>query len=424
MSIRAIELFCCAGGMAEGFRRAGIVFDQAFDYDTDACDSYERNHGHRPIQVDIRDVVRLVAAGWSPGAVDLIVADPPCTPWSRAGKRQGLADERDMLAETCQLIAQLQPQAWLIGNVPGLDDSTNAGALDATIGKLALEWGYHVDYARLDSADYGVPQHRVRPFWFGHRVGTHCLRWPEPTHGPPHNLHLPGFELVPWVTCRQALGHLPPDELGRPVRVRWKRDTDHKLSHPDEPGITQTRNANGDGALLALSDALPTARRKRSWSNAHPPSELEAPAKAITTVERAGHGGGGSVLLALERHPMSRPDEPAYAITTKGDDRGAQGGGVLQWPWDRPSTTVTCRDTIPPPGHHPESGSILTLPNAVVLSEKARAILQGFPETWHFAGKTKASRSSQLGMAMPPPLAQAVALSIVRWFVAQEPADA
>lgn len=53
------------------------------------------------------------------------------------------------------------------------------------------------------------------------------------------------------------------------------------------------------------------------------------------------------------------------------------------------------------------------MPNAVILSEKAAAILQGFPRRWKFTGKTKKTRWSQIGMAMPPPLARAVATSIV-----------
>lgn len=64
----AIELFGCAGGMALGFRRAGIEFDWAFDWDADACASYEVNLGHRPVQMDARDVLRLVESGWRPAA--------------------------------------------------------------------------------------------------------------------------------------------------------------------------------------------------------------------------------------------------------------------------------------------------------------------------------------------------------------------
>ena len=51
------------------------------------------------------------------------------------------------------------------------------------------------------------------------------------------------------------------------------------------------------------------------------------------------------------------------------------------------------------------------------------ATLQGFPETWVFCGKTKASRSAQIGMAMPPPMAEAVARSIVAWFASIDLCD-
>jgi site-specific DNA-cytosine methylase len=76
-----IEIFPCSGGMSEGFRRAGIEFDMAIDYDADACESHEKNLGLRPLQMDVRDFLRLVRLGWRPAKrVRLIVADPPCTP--------------------------------------------------------------------------------------------------------------------------------------------------------------------------------------------------------------------------------------------------------------------------------------------------------------------------------------------------------
>ena len=355
-----LELFCCSGGMAEGARRAGLAFDFAFDWSPDACDSYERNLGHRPAQMDVRDLVRLARGGWRPEKeIELLVADPPCTPWSRAGKREGLADGRDCLRETAELVSLWRPRAYLIGNVPGLDDATSWHVVEEVIGGLA-RFGYcTADYAQLDAADYGVPQHRFRPFWFGH-LGGRCIRWPSPTHTDPLSAAhptLPGQDgLRPWVTCRDALSHLPIDELGRPVRLRWK---DYK-----------------------------------------------------TNKSQDGSGGGGGTLLVNKKHPINQVDEPSYAVTTKGD-RGAQGACALEWPWDLPATTVQRDARLAPPGHH-DRWSIMSHPNAVILSEKARAILQGFPESWHFAGKTKKARSEQIGMAMPPGLAEALFRSVRR----------
>lgn len=427
-SVNAIEIFSCSGGMAEGFRRAGITFAMVVDKDADACASYEANLGHRPIQMDVRDLVRMARAGWRPpGTLDLLVADPPCTPWSRAGKRLGVADERDMLVETCELIGLLRPRAYLIGNVPGLNDGPSWGAVQRYIGGLA-EHGYCVaDYAELDAAAYGVPQHRWRPFWFGHMEGA-CLRWPAPTHGPTAAPALPGLGLRPYVTCRDALAHLAPEELGRPVRLRWKNDLhppstpdqpakvvpssmpgnggatlafhkiDHRPSSPDEPAKTLTRNTHSDGALLSA----PHPR--------HPISQLDEPSYTIKT--NGGRATGNASTLALNpRHPPSSPDGPAFTIAAR--DR-CQGATTLAWPWDRPSTVVCSGEVLAPFGRNGQAGeSQRNHPNAVVLSEKAAAILQGFPEGWVFAGKTKRARWSQLGQAMPPGLAEPVARAIV-----------
>lgn len=404
--LNAMELFCRSGGMAEGFRRAGVRFAMAVDADPDACDSYEANLGHRPIQMDARDLLRMLDAGWMPPRLDLLVADPPCTPWSRAGKRKGLDDERDMLRETAELIVRIRPRAYLIGNVPGLDDADHwRKVVQPVIGGLK-EHGYCVaDYASLDAADYGVPQHRIRPFWFGHLDGP-CIRWPAPTHGDWSTMRLDGRE--PWVTCREALIHLPKAEIGRKVRLR-KRKCNGKQhgSTADKPARVVGTSNLSDGNVLLVE-----RQRSDGSSREH---LLDEPARTV----RASRSSSERLLTPHKKHPINSPDKPAYTITAR-DTGGAQGGGSIEWPWDRPSTTITQRAAIPPPGHHPESGSILSLPEAVVLSERAAALLQAFPQSWEFAGKTKRSRWSQIGQAMPPPLSEAVARSIVEWFARTE----
>lgn len=465
-----LEIFCCSGGMAEGLRRAGIGIDQAFDFDADACDSYERNLGHRPVQIDARDLLRMARAGWSPGDVELLVADPPCTPWSRAGKRRGLEDERDMLEVTVELVRLIRPRAYLIANVPGLDDEPNWPIVQRTIGGLSRDGYCVVDFARLDAADYGVPQHRVRPFWYGHRGGP-CVVWPAPSHADP--IDCTNLEIAcagprrPWVTCREALGHLSREELGTPVRLRWRGSNGNRIaSVPDEPARVVGTSSLSDGNILAPTDAAAKRRhqtgrgpraslldepahvitcRDSSGDGStlflgphHRPSIPDAPARSLTRnthgdgallgTPRRGHPssrldepalsvpasqpGNGGALLLHDRHPINRPDAPSYAVTTKGDGRGAQGACVLEWPWDRPSTTVTARDGLAEPGHH-VAGNMSTA-NAIKLSERAGAILQGFPEGWVFAGDTKRARWSMIGQAMPPPLAEAVGRSIAR----------
>lgn len=402
-SLRALELFGCSGGMAEGFRRAGVDFFASFDADPIACASYAANIGHRPIQVDVRELLRLVRLIPAQRTqLDLLVADPPCTPWSRAGKREGLQDERDMLGVTAALIEAWQPACWLIGNVPGLDDAPNARALQRTLGPLTRR--YCIDYASLDAAAYGVPQHRVRPFWFGHPRGSACLAWPRPTHGPVERQMQLQHELEPYVTVRQALAHLSAKELGRRVLVRRQPTRHgHPLSDPDRPAGTicagQPNNCGNVVAAYGCGD--------------HKPSQPDKPTRTLT---RNTHSDGA--LLLHPKHPISQPDRPAYTLTAR-DVGGAQGGQSVAWPWDdRPSTTLTTRDEVAQRGRNGRAGTAQSA-NAIKLSERAATILQGFPESWRFEGATKRARWSQIGQAMPPPLAAAVAEAVVCWFGAR-----
>ena len=358
----------------------------------------------------------------------VLVADPPCTPWSPAGKRRGLADPRDMLEPTIELARLLWPRAFLIASVPGLDDSANWPTVQRALAPLVAE-GYCVaDYAALDAASYGVPQRRRRPFWFVHREGP-CISWPAPTHGDPDDptvhVPLPGLGLLPWVTCAEALGHLPLDELGRPVRMRRGRLLDNGSehaywSHADEPakviGCHPTSRAGSTLALFPGEDlpGTPTRRTPRT-AEALLAKDPPAPAAAIRAGRTGGAGqrdtsGGTERGRPWDRHRASRPDRNAFVVGSR--DRG-HSGTALQWPWERLSTTPARDQRVAPTGHQTMgSGSLLSGANAVILSERAAAILQGFPAGWVFVGRTKEARWSQIGQALPPPLAEAVGRAV------------
>jgi site-specific DNA-cytosine methylase len=422
--MNVIELFPCSGGMAEGLRRAGISISMSFDYDDDAVSSYALNMGHAPVCIDVRDLLRMARAGWRGPPIDLLVADPPCTPWSRAGKRLGVADERDMLEVTVELVRLLLPRTYLIANVPGLDDGPNWPVVQRTIGGLARAGYCSNDFVRLDAADFGVPQHRMRPFWYGHLDGP-CITWPMRTHGSPAECSvatLPGVgRLLPWVTCREALGHLSPEDLGSPVRLRWRGANGKQVaSVPDKPArVVGTSNLSDGNVLAHPTDAVRDRRASREPGRKARASDVDAPADVVTTRQN----GGGNVLMNGPNHRPSAVDAPARTLTrnTHGDGARSPGtvGAVLEWPWDRPATVVHSDPgaRLAPPGHHEKSFLSDNRghgPNAIKISEKAAAILQGFPDGWRFVGATKKARWAQIGMAMPPPLAEAVGRAILR----------
>jgi site-specific DNA-cytosine methylase len=198
---------------------------------------------------------------------------------------------------------------------------------------------------------------------------------------------------------------------------------DHSLSSPDAPSKTLTRNTHGDGGVIRLSGgALRT-------NNKHRPNTPDEPSMTVTS-KGDGRGAQGACVLDLGEAPPRRKrppstkgkqwervgdlDAPAATVLSDTDAIG-HSSPKLPWPWDRPSTTIMGDERMSVPGHHDPSvpNSIHRGPNAIILSEAAAAILQGFPRRWRFTGKTKKARWSQIGMAMPPPLARAVATSIV-----------
>ena len=138
----------------------------AFDVDADACSTYERNLGVRPVRVDARDLVRMVASGWTCGRVDLLVMDPPCASeaWSDGDAKE--KDGLEMLGGCVELVRRLRPRACLMANLPGPEDDNGWRAVQSEIGSLRRTGYCVVDCARLDAADYGAPQHRFRTFWF------------------------------------------------------------------------------------------------------------------------------------------------------------------------------------------------------------------------------------------------------------------
>lgn len=415
-----VEFFPCSGLWALASRRAGIEYDLAIDVDPVACASYAQNMGHAPLCLDARDFLRMLEHVIPLRPVALVVADPPCTPWRRAGKRKGLGDERDMLSTTMRVIDRLRPTAWLIGNVPGLDDEPNWPVVQQVIGSVR---GYCVDYARFDAADFGVPQHRVRPFWFGHAFGTPCLRWPSPTHGDPRALghSALGDDRLPWVTCSQALAHLWPEERGKPVAVNWeKRRAPARAAVTAPAEMPLRRAACVDTSLFSLEPRAPSLRRPPTARRVlHAPSCPNSPARTLTCNT---HGDG--VLLGTHKHPVDGVATDGDANTTPASNhRPSQPSQPLAWPWDRPATTLTSRDDISQAGRSGSSGMAPSW-NAIKLSERAAAILQGAPEGWHFAGRTKKERFAQIGMGMPPGLAEPIMQRIARWLAEARATDA
>ena len=81
------------------------------------------------------------------------------------------------------------------------------------------------------------------------------------------------------------------------------------------------------------------------------------------------------------------------------------------WAHERPSTTIVGSfrpEVISGPGYRTKGGpSRQNAPGSVLTTVPQRAVLQGYPADFAFAG-SKSKVDLQLGNAVPPPLALAV----------------
>lgn len=110
----------------------------------------------------------LEAARLKVGECGMVTGGFPCQGFSMAGNRM-INDPRNQLYKECvRIVREALPKAFLFENVAGLITMAKGTIIDQICKDLA-DCGYDVSWQKLDAADYGVPQHRVRVFFTGFR---------------------------------------------------------------------------------------------------------------------------------------------------------------------------------------------------------------------------------------------------------------
>lgn len=208
MKKTAIDLFCGAGGLSEGFRQAGFHVLAGNDINVAAGQTYSTTHSEAqflvgPIQSISADGM-MNAAGLARGELDVLIGGPPCQAYSVYNHQRGLHDERaDLFREYLRLVEGIQPKWVVMENVTGITSIANGAIVDAIKAEFD-RLGYRVDHAILKAEEFGVPQERRRIFFIGTRMNSPIL-FPEHTHGP---------DIQPFTTIWDAIGDLPSIDNG------------------------------------------------------------------------------------------------------------------------------------------------------------------------------------------------------------------
>lgn len=203
-----LDLFAGAGGLSQGLAAAGLGIVGASEMNQDALATYAAAHAHyfpdEALKVFEGDIGAHTFRGLR-GNIAVVAGGPPCQPYSMGGHRRGVLDERDGIPQFLRVVSEVEPEAFLMENVPGLAKGAQVVVLKQIVGKFR-ELGFDVQWRILHAADFGVSQRRQRLLMIGTREPG--FEWPTPTHGPD--------AAQPWVTAKELLDPVRP--VGEPNR--------------------------------------------------------------------------------------------------------------------------------------------------------------------------------------------------------------
>jgi DNA (cytosine-5)-methyltransferase 1 len=371
-----IDLFAGAGGLSLGFEQAGFDVVAAVEIDPVHCAVHKFNFPETvviPRSVaaitgkDIRD-----AAGIGKKRVDCVFGGPPCQGFSLIGHR-ALEDPRNHLVlDFVRLVAELDARTFVFENVKGLTIGRHKAFLAELVAAFE-EVGYtvHLPWKVLNAANYGVPQYRERLILMGAKKGTPLPDYPLPTTRPADDARS-FHDLPPGPTCRDAIGDLP--------------DAD-KFSTLSKTDTVQTgrygRPSPYAAELRGLSDDAWHFGYVREWNPA-----------ALTSSARTTHTTISQRRFSSTEPGQVEPNSRFFRLAPDGLSNTLRAG----------TDGARGAFTSPRPIHY-------ALPRCITVREMAR--LHGFPD-WFRLQATKWHGARQIGNAVPPPLARAVAGCVMK----------
>lgn len=353
---RLIDLFSGCGGMTRGFMDTGR-FESVFanDFNRYAVESYRVNFDQKGTHTVLGDIVELLDkhSHIIPPA-DIVIGGPPCQGFSLLNKKRQGDPRRSLWLQFMRVVELSGARVVVMENVRQLLTSPECEEILATLKTLGFNY---IQKKVLNAANYGVPEMRFRTIIVAAKDNHISL--PYPSHCDPaklQDLELNFLGTVlprPWNNVRSAIGNL------------------------SKPVGTEIRE------LLSPLN-LHFGRKPRPES-----------------VERYLAVPPGGNRFDLQRN---RPDiTPACWLNKPSGSTDLFG---RLW-WDRPSVTIRTEF------FKPEKGRYLHPDQHRPITHREAARIQSFADDFIFKG-SKIEIAKQIGNAVPPILAKAIGLEVIR----------
>lgn len=159
------EAFAGIGGFRIGLERVGFKCIGSCEIDKYASKLYRSYFDTKGefYEEDIRNIKCDKLPDF-----ELLVGGFPCQTFSKSGNQRGFNDERGLLFFELARIAKFKkPEFLFFENVKNLLSHDGGKTFEKILIEL-WELGYDVEYATLNSKDFGLPQNRERVFIIGH----------------------------------------------------------------------------------------------------------------------------------------------------------------------------------------------------------------------------------------------------------------
>lgn len=371
-----IDLFAGAGGLSLGFEQAGFDVAAAVEIDPVHCAVHKFNFPTtaiipRSVEGLCGDLIREVS-GIGGVAVDCVFGGAPCQGFSLIGHRV-LDDPRNRLVlEFVRIVSELNARTFVFENVKGLTVGKHKAFLDELVAAFDVAgFDVRVPWKVLNAGHFGTPQFRERLILLGCRKGGTLPDYPaERTNIAGRRNGTEGLAFGP--TCGDAIGDLPDAH-------RFEALNDSDSVKTSGYGIRSDYAAE----LGCMTDTAWHFGYVRDWDPA-----------VLTSSARTGH-----TAITRRRFAETKPG------TVEGISR------FFRLPMDGVSNTLRAGTdgargafTSPRPIHY-------RFNRCITVREMAR--LHGFPDWFRF-NATKWHGARQVGNAVPPPLARAVASEIMK----------
>jgi DNA (cytosine-5)-methyltransferase 1 len=432
----AIDLFCGAGGMSEGILQAGFHIIFSSDINESVQTTYMNRHEQlgliqgKNTHFELSDVRNLTKEtiysaiskledfDYIP-KIDAVFGGPPCQGFSRAGLRRK-DDPRNLLfKEYLRVIDEIKPRYVVMENVEGFLDTylQNYKGIkgkiyknDELLSNILLEEfneiGYTVSQPQvLDSSDFGVPQKRKRVIFIAHLQNEYRPIYPSPT------------SITKKVTVKDALSDLITDPLIK-ENIHYK-DSSYQIASKTgrTKSIIRNQTIHSKGALfnhdLSKHDVMITER----FSLYH---RGETTVSLIKRLTEEGINLNEYPALLRECSIKMENQIPTEEIVERFKSRNLTN--------DLMNALLTKKRSRYRLMDNSQSPTIVTMPDDYIhpyedriLTVREMARLQSFDDSFIFLGKrttgglrrrVEVPQYTQVGNAVPPLLAKAIAIQI------------